>query len=29
MSLKERAYQPILKLTLVGVNSDENIFILG
>jgi len=27
--LKERAYQPILKLTLVGLNSDENIFILG
>ena len=29
MSLKERAYQPILKFTLVGLNSDENIFILG
>jgi len=29
MSLKERAYQPILKLTLVSLNSDENIFILG
>ncbi len=29
MSLKERAYQPILKLTLVGLNSDENIFISG
>lgn len=29
MSLKERAYQPILTLTLVGLNSDENIFILG
>lgn len=29
MSSKERAYQPILKLTLVGLNSDENIFILG
>ena len=29
MSLKERTYQPILKLTLVGLNLDENIFILG
>lgn len=29
MSSIERAYQPILKLTLVGLNSDENIFILG
>lgn len=29
MSLKERVYQPILKLTLVGLNSDENIFISG
>lgn len=29
MSLKERAYQPILKLTFIGLNSDGNIFILG
>ena len=29
MSLKERAYQPILKLTFIGLNSDENIFISG
>lgn len=29
MPLKERAYQPILKLTFIGLNSDENTFILG